>query len=299
MISLVMGAPLDAHTRGHSTGLGTMRQFLHKLEKRLRRSHRPRATDNKKLRRRLKVRLDQWRAATTGRRKFLSSLNNKTTMREFISSRNIPLPKRYFETSSVDEIDFASLPERFVVKPTNASTSKGVMLFADGVELFSNDRVPREAVANYVNSNIKRVRNDETKILVEELVEDYDPDCLIPRDFKVYTAGGRVYVIQVIDRNGAKPYTTSFYSPEWKRMPELQRSYVPGVTYSVPTHLSQLLSYAEQISRELEVFYRLDFYISPSGPVFGEFTSSPFGGRKFLPEGQELFLRLMEQYPDP
>jgi hypothetical protein len=151
-------------------------------------------------------------------------------MREFISSRNIPLPKRYFETSSVDEIDFASLPDRFVVKPTNASTSKGVMLFADGVELFSNDRVPREAIANYVNSNIEQFRNDETKIRVEELVEDYDPACLIPRDFKVYTAGGRVYVIQVINRNGRKPYTQSFYSPEWKRMPELQRSYVPGVT---------------------------------------------------------------------
>jgi hypothetical protein len=44
--------------------------------------------------------------------------------------------------------------------------------------------------------------------------------------------------------------------------------------------------YTEQISRELEVFYRLDFYISPSGPVFGEFTSSPSGAKGFCLKGK-------------
>jgi hypothetical protein len=227
----------------------------------------------KKLRRRLKVRMQQWRRApTSSRLQFLANLTDKSTMREFISSRNIPLPQQYFETSFVDEIDFASLPDRFVVKPANASSSRAVMLFADGVELFSNDRVPREAVANYVSSNIKQVAVDERrKILVEELVEDCDPTCLIPRDFKIYTAGGRVHVIQVIDRNGGKPYTQSFYSREWERLPELQRTYVPGVTYPAPSHLSRLLSYAEQISQELEVFYRLD---STSRPAVRSSVSS-------------------------
>jgi hypothetical protein len=278
-----------------------MHKFRRRLGQWLGWWYHPWATDKKKLRRRLKVRMQQWRRApTSSRLQFLANLTDKSTMREFISSRNIPLPHQYFETSLVDEIDFASLPDRFVVKPANASSSRAVMLFADGVELFSNDRVPREAVANYVSSNIKQVAVDERrKILVEELVEDCDPTCLIPRDFKIYTAGGRVHVIQVIDRNGGKPYTQSFYSREWERLPELQRTYVPGVTYPAPSHLSRLVYYAEQISQELEVFYRLDFYISPSGPVFGEFTSHPFGGRKFSPEGQELCLRLMAQHPDP
>ena len=65
-----------------------------------------------------------------------------------------------------------------------------------------------------------------------------------------------------------------------------------------PEKLDELLEAADLIAADLKCFYRLDFYMTPRGPVFGEFTSYPAGGKCFTPFGDRLMCDLMDRYPD-
>jgi hypothetical protein len=225
-------------------------------------------------------------------------------MYPYVIGRGLDLPVRYADIASFDEVDFARLPTNLVIKPSNAAVCAGVMLFAGDHELFSGDRVPVSSRASYAAGKLASVRdkcrNGETRIIIEELVQDCDPIYAIPRDFKVYVAGGKAHIIQVIDRNGPKKsWSHSFYSREWMFFDqELQVGYRQGPMMERPKRLGELLAAADLIAADLRCFYRLDFYIAARGPVFGEFTSYPFGGKGFTPAGDRLMCDLMNRYPD-
>lgn len=256
-------------------------------------------------RNRLNARFKRWYHPDRGPRlAFLASLVNKTAMYPYVTGKGLDLPRRYADVASLEEIDFAALPARLVTKPSNASVGAGVMLFADEIELFSGDRVPIASRAAYAGEKLALVldkcTNGETRIIVEELVQDFDPAYTIPRDFKVYVAGGKARLIQLINRNGAKQdWSGSFYSRDWEFIDrQLQTGYRMGLPMKRPERLEDLLAAADLIAADLQCFYRLDFYMADRGPVFGEFTSYPFGGRGFTPLGERLMCDLMDRYPD-
>ena len=235
---------------------------------------------------------------------FLAGLVNKSAMYPYVIGKGLDLPKRYADVASLDEIDFAALPSRLVTKPSNASVSAGVMLFTDDMELFSGNRVPITSRAAYAREKLASVRekciNGELRIIIEEFVQDCDPAYAIPRDFKVYVAGGKAHIIQVINRNGSKKsWSNSFYSRDWEFIDqEVQSGYLQGPRTERPERLDDLLEAADLIAADLQCFYRLDFYMAARGPVFGEFTSYPFGGKGFTPFGERLMCDLMDDYPD-
>lgn len=237
------------------------------------------------------------------RRTFIAGLVNKTNMFSFAQKHNIPLPHRYAETKSVKDIDFNQIPERVVVKPNNSADSDCVMLFAGGKEIFSGSLVAPEERSCFIEKTFQdgRFLNSYTKILVEEFIQDYDDRFLIPRDFKVYVAGGQAHIIQVIDRNGPKKaWSHSFYDRNWNEIQDrVQETYARGSRISAPERLSELISLSERMAKEINCFMRLDFFISPDRVVFGEFTSYPFAGRHYTQWGDDLMCRLMDQYPDP
>ncbi len=260
------------------------------------------ATD---FRSKLNARFKRWYHPGRGPRlAFLAGLVNKTAMYPYVIGKGLDLPERYADVASLDEIDFAALPSRLVTKPSNASVGAGVMLFTEDMELFSGDRVPITSRAAYAREKLASVRekctNGELRIIIEEFVQDCDPAYAIPRDFKVYVAGGKAHIIQVIDRNGSKEsWNNSFYSRDWEFIDQkVQRGYRLGPRTERPERLNDLLAAADLIAADLQCFYRLDFYMAPRGPVFGEFTSYPFGGRGFTPFGERLMCDLMDDYPD-
>ena len=235
-----------------------------------------------KFRSKLNARFKRWYHPDRGPRLSFLAVN-KTAMYPYVIGKGLDLPKRYADVASLDEIDFVALPRRLVTKPSNASVCAGVMLFVEDMELFSGDRVPIRSRAAYARDKLASARdkcvNGETRIIIEEFVQDCDPAYAIPRDFKVYVAGGKVHIIQVINRNGPKKsWSHSFYSRDWKFIDqELQTDYLQGPRMERPERLDDLLAAADLIAADLQCFYRLD-YMAARGPVFGEFTSYPFGG---------------------
>ena len=235
---------------------------------------------------------------------FVAGLVNKTAMYPYVKSKRLELPRRHADVASLDFVDFSALPDRVVVKPSSASMSAGVMLFSSNVELLSGDRVPVSSRASYARDKLAAAQdycvNGESRIIIEELVEDYDLAYAIPRDFKVYVAGGRARLIEVIDRNGPKDtWSHSFYSRDWDFIDqEVQTAYKRGPRLEPPEKLAALVAAADSLAKDLRCFYRLDFYMARRGPVFGEFTSYPFGGKGFTAFGDRLMCNMMDEYPD-
>jgi hypothetical protein len=227
-------------------------------------------------------------------------------MSSYVIGKGLDLPKRYADVASLDEINFAALPSRLVVKPSNASDSAGIMLFTGDKELFSGDCVPITSRSAYAREKLASASlrdkciNGEARIIIEEFVQDCDPGYEIPRDFKVYIAGGEAHLIQVINRNGPKKgWTHSFYSRDWGFIDqEVHTGYLQGPRMDRPERLYDLIAAADLLAADLQCFYRLDFYIAARGPVFGEFMSYPAGGEGFTPFGERLMCHLMDGYPD-
>ena len=229
-----------------------------------------------------------------------SVVGNKCVMRRYIQAMGLKLSQIYFDAPSLDVIDFVALPEAVVIKPNNGWSCNGVMLIAGETELLSRAAVPRSTLRDFCRQTLDSTGLTDSRILVEEFLRDYDPRFVIPRDFKVYVAGGRAWIIQVIDRNGPKEtHNHSIYTREWIKIDDLFRTnHKPGPAVSRPALLPELVELAELLARDTGVFLRLDFYLTTRGVVFGEFTASPGSGTRYTPFGEQYLCELMDRFPD-
>jgi TupA-like ATPgrasp len=235
----------------------------------------------------------------------VADLVNKRLMREYIQARNIPLPRLFFLGRTLNAFNFNCIDRDFVVKPDNSADSDCVLLFRSGKELFSGQTVPKEEVKDFCLRKFSAGRfvNEATNFLIEEFVQDRDPSLVVPRDFKVYAAGGHAWLVQVINRNGPKETWTSqflFRDMENIRDP-IQTTYSRADRRNICVEkdvFSELVNHAERVSEEIPYLLRLDFYVGKSGPVFGEFTTYPFAGKRYTAVGDRMLSQLMEIFPD-
>lgn len=262
---------------------------------------------NPTFKQRMNQRLSEWYQrqnpdpdpALQARRLFLASLVNKSVMTDYISRLALPLPQIYAEVASLDQLAFDALPPRVVIKPNNGADSKGVILLDGEINRMNGDRVPLHDRARYVRevwAADKILEKAGTRVIAEEFLQDYDPAFAIPRDFKVFAAKGRCGLIQVIDRNPEKKLrTNSFFTRDWSYIDRpIKTNYRMGPAYARPGDLEVMIAMAERISADIDEFYRLDFYMTTRGPVFGEFTSYPSAGEAFTPYGDRLMCQMMD-----
>ena len=189
---------------------------------------------------------------------------------------------------------------RWLLSQATAQTATESMLIEGEKEILSGINVPRLELHNFCQKVLNSIQRAADRILIEEFLRDYDPHFNIPRDFKVYVAGGHAWIIQVIDRNPPKELRNhSFYTRDWLKIDEpFQTTYRRGPAIARPALLPELLEAAERIARDIGAFFRLDFYLTNRGVVFGEFTADPFAGKNFTPFGEEYLWSLMDRFPD-
>jgi len=265
---------------------------------------------NTEFKRRMTDRLDRWYKGASPhedpkkqkRRQYIAGLVNKTAMFNYAARLELPLPERFAEVEQLEEMDFASLPERVVIKPNNAANNDGVLLFDGPREVFTGDSVALEERAAYTRRRYAEGAfiKGNSKIIAEEFIQDFDPSFAVPRDLKVYVAGGRPWVIQVVNRQGPKKnWSHRYYSQDWVPYDHFQRENALAAVIDKPLHFDSLLELSTRIAKDINCFMRLDFYITTKRVVFGEFTSYPNAGLQFTQVGNNVLCDLMDRYPDP
>lgn len=206
-------------------------------------------------------------------------LADKYLVREWIKEKIgekylIPLLGAY---DGPDEIDYDSLPEKFVIK-CNHGCSMNIIVK-------DKNTIDKEEIKNKLNTWLKRTYgfmgfelqylNIRPRVIIEKHMENAGRLDII--DYKFWCFNGKPKYIHVfVERSTNKKAT--FFDTNW-----VKQSFAynfPLIDYEMekPDNLDKMLSIAETLSKDFK-FVRVDLYRLDDGSIyFGEMTFTPWGG---------------------
>ena len=187
-----------------------------------------------------------------------------------------------------NDINFDSLPSKFVLKTTHGGGNVGVVVCKDKNSFNVNAAKKKiehsMGISGYEKHREWPYKNVKRKIIAEQLLEDSQNDSLI--DYKIHVFNGiPKFILVCKGRENKATMTDDFYDVDWNLI-ECKR---PGHLNSQnplprPRQLDKLLELSKTLSSEIP-FVRVDFYIVNDNIYFGEMTFFPAGGVKpFEPE---------------
>ncbi len=191
-----------------------------------------------------------------------------------------------------EDIDFDSLPDKFVLKATHDSGR--VIICRDKSTLDKNNaiREMRKSLRRnfYAVTREWPYKNVKPRIIAEKLLEVTDGGEIA--DYKVHNFNGVPKVILVCrDRFRETGLTEDFFDTEWKHI-SVRRPGHPNapVLEDKPAKLSKMLELSEKLSNGYP-FMRTDFYCVDGKVYFGEITLYPASASvPFIPQTfDELF----------
>lgn len=219
-----------------------------------------------------------------------SRLADKYAVRKFVEERGLGklLVPVYGLWEKADEIEFETLPEEFVIKPTDGFGQ--VILVADKRK--ADFKKLKGEMAGWGISHFARASGEPHymriphRILAEKLLHSTPGEntggVTPPPDYKFFCADGVPKYCEVCTGRNFKDFMakyTFFSLPDWQRMDGFvldeheEKEEVP-----LPRLRDEMVSYAGILSKGFR-FVRVDFYESEGRVYFGEMTFTPGGGR--------------------
>lgn len=193
---------------------------------------------------------------------------------------------------SPDEIDFAALPEQFVLK-CNHNSGLGMCICKDKstLDLRKVRRELRKGLRQdyYLPGREWPYKDVPRKIIAEKYMIDNDVNEL--RDYKFFCFRGEVKCFKV-DFDRFIDHRANYFDPNGNPMPfgEVVCPPKPDKQLVLPENLGKMISLAENLSGDVP-FLRVDFYNIHGRIYFGELTFSPASGMgRFIPEEWDAIL---------
>ena len=185
---------------------------------------------------------------------------------------------------NAEEIDFDSLPDRFVLKTNH--DSKGVVicknkraLATEEVKAFLNNRLKHDG---YKYGREWPYKSIQRKIIAEQYVEDSNGEL---HDYKVMCFNGIPKLIQLHRGRFSNHHTQEFYNNNWERQAFNQKGETMAETpIAPPSSLKEMLSLSAKLSEGIP-HVRVDWYIVDGRLIFGELTFFDAAGYdEFVPD---------------
>lgn len=234
--------------------------------------------------------IEKWKDVNNWQRK----LSNKYNSREFAVMHHCKVAKLYWKGRDYNSIDFDSLPDHYVIRPTVGHSSGLVFLMDNSVNLMDGTTYPKEEIRAIIAKAVKEEEN--TEFLIEEFLKREDGEYKIPDDYKFYMFNGQIAGIQVINRLSSSKGLNSWYNENWNEMISITSNYKQGEWQQPPKCLPEMTQYARRLSEAYKIFARIDFYATDKGAVFGEFTPTPALGNGFTQNGNTILLNYWDKY---
>ena len=176
-----------------------------------------------------------------------------------------------------EEIDFDSLPNRFVLKCTH--DSGGLVICEDKASF--NRTAAREKIEKCLKRNYffrsreRPYQNIHPRIIAEENLAEGRQGMT---DYKVFCFHGKPRLILVCQgRFSAGGMTEDFYDLNWRLLDISRPGHGHGPLIPKPIHVDEMLQTAALFSEGIP-FLRVDFYDTPQSLYLGEFTFYPSSG---------------------
>lgn len=213
-------------------------------------------------------------------------LVDKYEVRDFISSKIgeeylIPLVSVW---ENVDDINFAELPDKFVLKCTH--NSAGLVICKDKKRLnFEEAKIKLKKLLEknfYYYHREWPYKDVKPRVICEKYMVDETGEEL--KDYKFYCFHGEPKVIQV-DYNRFTNHKRNLYDVEWNYIPaSIQYETNPNIQIAKPKKLEKMIELSKILSEGYH-HIRIDFYSINEKIYFGEMTFySEAGVGKFQPE---------------
>lgn len=195
---------------------------------------------------------------------------------------------------SFDDIDFDSLPDKFVLKTTHGGGNSGVVICRDKSKF--DIRAAKIKLEKSLKGDIYSAfkewpyKNVHRRIFAEELLDDGTNEQIL--DYKFYCFNGKTdYVMVCTDRCvGAANYY--FFDRNWQfhRINVIGKGAPEGFTLPRPKNLDEMFLVAEKLSVGLPCV-RVDLYNVNGRVYFGEYTFFSASGfdKDFPPETDLAF----------
>lgn len=234
-----------------------------------------------------------------------SKLADKYRVREYIKERGFEdlLVKIYGVWDRVDDINFTSLPDSFVLKLNNGS---GTVLIIKDIRDSDVKAIKRELRAwmkssfGYENIEPHYLRI-KPLIIAEELLDAKKQTAGTSKsliDYKWFCFRGHVSYVEVVSNRTSQGFDVSIFDKDWREYPHfvsLDRKIANGIDR--PANLDKMIAICEVLSKDFSQV-RVDLYEVDGKIYFGEltFTSGAGYSRSKTDEFDHLLADLYYQY---
>lgn len=191
-----------------------------------------------------------------------------------------------------EDIDFSTLPDRFVLKTTNGGGGGGVVICRD------KNNLDKASAAERLNTSLKTsiykhlkewpYKNVKPRILAEEFKVDESGEL---RDYKFYCFNGEPKVFLVASERFSRHRTYfDYFDMDGNNLPFTQGGKNNPVTPQLPSTFEEMKKIAKKLSQGIP-HVRIDLYSVDDKVYFGEFTFFDSSGyEKFTPnEWDDIF----------
>lgn len=190
--------------------------------------------------------------------------------------------------NNANDIDFSSLPKRFVAKTTDGGGGQNVIICKDkDTADFNEIRAKLNSWLYRKNINAGRewayTGIKQSQILIEEYLEnESDPEAGI-EDYKILCFGGSPKII-IYDCDRYIEHKRNVYDTKWTRIYVDSDCKQKDADIAKPENLEYMLTVAVKLSEDFP-FVRVDLYNINGKIIFGELTFYPWSGYvQFAPD---------------
>lgn len=208
---------------------------------------------------------------------------DKYLVREYVMSKGldsilVPLIGKY---DNLDQIDWNTLPDQFVIKTTHGGGGLNVIVCDDKSKLSMED-VKKKIVFDPHSVMVNGLGREwayyglSFGIVVEELLINRENPVAGINDYKIFCYGGHAkYIIVDVDRYIG--HKRNFYDRDWNNLHVTSDCPASDREIERPENLDEMLKVAEKLSEDFP-YVRVDLYSVDGKVFFGELTFYPWSG---------------------
>lgn len=177
----------------------------------------------------------------------------------------------------VDNIDFDSLPNKFVLKATHGSGMNIICTDKSKLDIQKSKKLMKKWLKqNYYFHSFEWVYKDiKPRIICEEYIETIDGKA--PKDYKIFCFDGVPKMLFVASNRGKGTTKFDFYTCDWELLDLKQHYPRSGKQEERPVALEEMLSIATGLSKGFP-HVRIDFFYESGKILLSEMTFFHFSG---------------------
>lgn len=222
---------------------------------------------------------------------------DKYKVRNYVERKGLShiLNELYQIKNSAANIDFSSLPNKFVIKTTDGGNGDNVFICRDKSIIDENNVV--KLISSWNNKHYERYTREwayigatDSNVIVEKLLEDKTNSDASIDDYKFLCFNGKFKILWV-DKGRYSDHHRGFWDSNLRFLSEVESVYPKFSTEpQLPSNIKEMINIAEKLSEDFQ-FARVDLYNINGNITFGEITFYPHGGyMEFIPDSFDFEL---------